>query len=80
MSEPAADLITIQQLEAAINRCTHANPANGVAISSEARILADIYGTLIFLGLSAIDSNNVARYGLNQDRHGAALTRWVVAV
>lgn len=73
-------MISIQQIEVAINRCTKEQPPQGYAISHDSRRLADVYGTMIFRGLSEIDPSALNQYGLNQEKCGPVLEQWVVPV
>ena len=43
-----AETITIQQVEAAINFYLKRSPTIGTTLSSEARVLAELYGLMIF--------------------------------
>lgn len=43
-----AETITIQEVEAAINFYLKHSPTTGTILSSEARVLAELYGLMIF--------------------------------
>ncbi len=67
------DVVTINDLEQAINRARQSAPASGSesALSADVSLLADLYGELIFRGHKAFRANTVS------DEHQAALSRWV---
>lgn len=50
-----ADALTIQQLEEAINFYLVHSPATGISLSQETRILANLYGLMIFHRVSEVN-------------------------
>ncbi|MFK7962970.1 MAG: DUF3717 domain-containing protein [Burkholderiaceae bacterium] len=68
------DIISITDLELAINRARQTEPSVGheAALSSDVSLLADLYGELIFRGHRAFKADSVTL------DHQKALARWVV--
>lgn len=50
-----AQVITVEALEATINRIRHENPPVGGRLSPELRILAEIYGRMIYERAREVD-------------------------
>jgi len=69
------DIVSITDLELAINRARQGEPAAGTeaALSSDVSLLADLYGELIFRGHRAFKTDSVSQ------SHQAALQRWLAA-
>ena len=67
------EVVTINDLEQAINRARQSAPASGAesALSRDVSLLADLYGELIFRNHKAFQANSV------DDKHQAALSRWL---
>lgn len=54
-----AETITIQEIEAAINFYLKRSPAVGAILSREARILADLYGLMIYKRETTLDLRSI---------------------
>jgi len=69
------DIVSITDLELAINRARQGEPAAGneAALSSDVSLLADLYGELIFRGHRAFKADTVS------PAHQEALQRWLIA-
>lgn len=68
------DIVSITELELAINRARQGEPAAGkeAALSNDVSLLADLYGELIFRGHRAFKADTVS------EAHQEALQRWLV--
>ncbi len=66
-------IVTINELEQAINRARQSVPATGheSALSADVSLLADLYGELIFRGHKAFRADSVSV------RHQEVLERWL---
>ena len=69
------DIVSITDLELAINRARQGEPAAGrdAALSSDVSLLADLYGELIFRGHRAFKADTVST------AHQEALQRWLLS-
>lgn len=69
------EIVTINELELAINRARQSVPATGSesALSADVSLLADLYGELIFRGHKAFQADSVS------PEHQDALKRWTRA-
>jgi len=50
-----AQIISVEELEATINRIRHEKPAVGGRLSPELRVLAEIYGNMIYEQARQVD-------------------------
>lgn len=65
--------LTITELEAAINRCARARPPMNYVLGPDLRVLADIYGDMIYRRLRILELASLSPI------QRAVLERWALA-
>lgn len=66
------DKFTITELEQAINRIRNAYPPVENRLAPDTKVLAKLYGEMIYLGLSEIPSSSLS------EKQSKVFTRWRV--